>query len=64
MRKALTYPCELLSEIGVVDLAECTKGSFGFASLKLVDENPKERIDASMGNVLSVKEYSIKVSIS
>ena len=64
MRKALTYPCELLSEIGIVDLAECSTGSFGLASLKSVYENLEERIITSIGNVLSVEECSNKVSIS
>jgi hypothetical protein len=64
VRKALTYPCELLSEIGVIDLAECCTGSFGPASLKSVDENLEERIDASIGNALSIEECSNKVSIS
>jgi DNA-binding transcriptional MerR regulator len=64
VRKALTYPCELLSEIGVVDLAECCTGSFGPAFLKSIDENLEERIDASIGNALSVEECSNKVSIS
>ena len=39
VKKALTYPSELLSEIGVVDLEECSIGSFGLASLYFVDEN-------------------------
>ena len=64
VRKALTYPCEVLSEVGVVDLVECSTGSFGLASLKSIEENPEERVDASIGDVLSVEEYSIKVCIS
>jgi DNA-binding transcriptional MerR regulator len=64
VRKALMYPCNLLSEIGVVDLAKYCTGSFGPASLKSIDENPEERIDASIGNALSVEECSNKVSIS
>jgi hypothetical protein len=64
VRKALTYPCELLSEIGVVDLTECCTGSFGPTFLKSVDENPEEKIDASIGNALSIEECSNKVSIS
>jgi hypothetical protein len=43
---------------------ECCTGSFGPASLKSIDENPEERIDASIGNALSVEECSNKVSIS
>jgi hypothetical protein len=64
VRKALTYPSELLSEIGVVSLGGCSSGSFGLASLQSVDENPEERIDASTGNALSVMEFSNKVRIS
>ena len=63
VRKALTYPCEVLSEIGVVDIAECSTGSFGIASLKSVEENLEERFHANIGDVLSVEECSIKVSI-
>ena len=64
VRKALTYPCEELSEIGVVDLAEYSTGSFGLASLKSGEENQEQRVDASIGDVLSVEECSIKVCIS
>jgi hypothetical protein len=39
VRKALTYPIELLSEIGVVDLGDCSTGP---ASLHLVDENGED----------------------
>ena len=64
VRKALTYPCHELSELGAVDLAECSTGSFGIASLQSVDENPEERFDANTGGVQSLEECSIKVSIS
>ena len=64
VRKALTYPCEDLSEIGIVDLAECSTGSFVIASLKSVEENPGERFKADIGVVQSVEEHSIQVSIS
>ena len=63
VRKALTYPCEELREIGIVDLAECSTGSFGIASLKSIEENLEEKIDANIGDVLSVEECSIKVSV-
>jgi hypothetical protein len=63
VRKALTYPCELLGEIGVVDLAECSTGSFGIASLKSVEESPEERFDANIGGEESDEERSFKVSI-
>jgi hypothetical protein len=63
-RKALTYPSELMSEIGVVSLAGCSSGSFGLASLQSVDENPEDRIEASTGNALSDVEFPNKVRIS
>jgi hypothetical protein len=61
--KALTYPSALLSEIGVVDLGDCSTGSIGLASLYLVDGNQEERINACIGNAISVAECSIKVRI-
>jgi hypothetical protein len=64
MRKALTYPSELLSKIGVVSLVGCSSGSFGLASLQSVDENPEERIDASTRNGFLDVEFSNKVRIS
>ena len=64
VRKALTYPCEVLSEIGIIDLVECSMGSFGIASLKSIEEYLEERIDANIGDILSVEECSIKVIIS
>jgi hypothetical protein len=63
-RKALMYPSELMSEIGVVSLAGCSSGSFGLASLQSVDENPKDRIEASTGNALSDVEFPNKIRIS
>jgi hypothetical protein len=63
VKKALTYPSELWSEIGVVDLAECSTGSLRPASLHSVDENQEERIDVSIGLVVSVAECFEKVSI-
>jgi hypothetical protein len=60
LRKALTYPSALLSEIGVVDLADCSAGSFGQLSLHLVDEHQEERTDAGLGNLVSdVECYKI-----
>jgi hypothetical protein len=61
--KALTYPSALLSEIGVVDLGDCSTGSIGLASVHSVGENQEERIDACIGNVVSVAECSNKVNI-
>ena len=43
-RKALSYPIELLSEIGVVDLRDCSNEP---AYLYSVDENEVERIEES-----------------
>jgi DNA-binding transcriptional MerR regulator len=63
MKKALTYPCELLSEIGVVDLAECSTGSFGQLSLYSVDEHQEVRTDAGLANVVSEVECCNIVSI-
>jgi hypothetical protein len=63
VRKALTNLSELLSEIGVVDLEDCSTGSIRPASLQSVDENQEERIDACIGSVISVVECSNKVSI-
>jgi hypothetical protein len=61
--KSLMYPSTLLSEIGVVDLGDCSTGSIGPTSLHSVDENQEERIDACIGNALLVIECSNKVSI-
>jgi hypothetical protein len=63
VRKALTYPCELLSEIGVVDLTECSTGSFGQLSLHLIDEYQEVRTDASLVNVVSDVECCNIISI-
>jgi hypothetical protein len=63
VRKALTYPCELLSEIGVVDLAECSTGSFGQLSLHSVDEHQEVRTDAGLAKVVSDVECCNIVSI-
>jgi hypothetical protein len=60
VKKALTYPSALLSEIGVVDLADCPAGSFGQLSLYSVDEHQEERTDAGLGNLVSdVECYKI-----
>jgi hypothetical protein len=63
-RKALTYPSELMSEIGVISLTGCSSGSFGLASVHPVDENPEDRIEASTGNALLDVEFPNKVRIS
>jgi hypothetical protein len=61
--KTLVYPSALLSEIGVVDLRDCSTGSIGLASLHSVDENEVERIDVSIGFANAVAECFKKVSI-
>jgi hypothetical protein len=63
VRKALTYPSALLSEIGVVDIADCSTGSFGQLSLHSVDENQEERTNAGFGIVVSNVECCHIVSI-
>jgi hypothetical protein len=63
VRKALTYLCELLSEIGVVDLAECSTGSFGQLSLHSVDEHQEVRTDTGLANVVSDVECCNIISI-
>jgi hypothetical protein len=60
MRKALTYLIELLSEIGVVDLGDCSTRP---ASLYWVDKNEAERIDVSIGIADTIAECIRKVSI-
>jgi hypothetical protein len=64
VRKALIYPNELLSEIGIVDLGDCAIGSIRPASLQSVDKNQEERIDACIGIALLIVECSNKVSIT
>jgi hypothetical protein len=63
VRMALTYPSALLNEIGVVDLGDCSTGSFGPASLHSVDDDEDERIDVGVGIADSVAECCKKVSI-
>jgi hypothetical protein len=63
VQKALTYPNSLLSEIGVVDLADCSIGSFGIISLHSVEESQEEITDAGLGNVRSDIECHNTVSI-
>jgi hypothetical protein len=63
VRKALTYPNALLSDIGVVDLGDYSTGSIGPAFLHSVDKSQEERIDTCIGNVVLVVEFSNKVSI-
>jgi hypothetical protein len=60
VKKALTYPIELLSEIGVVDFGDCSTGP---TSLHSVDENEAERIDVSIEIADTITECIRKVSI-
>jgi hypothetical protein len=60
VKKALTYPIELLSEIGMVDLGDC---STGLASLHSVDEIEAEGIDVSIGIANTIAACIRKVSI-
>jgi hypothetical protein len=60
VKKALTYPIELLSEIGVVDLGDCSTEP---ATLHSVDENEAEGIDVSIGNADTIATCIRKVSI-
>ena len=62
VRKALMYPSSLLSEIGVVDLADCSTRSFGEISLHSIDES-EEKIDVSLRNVVSNVECYNTMSI-
>ena len=62
-RKALKYPSELWSEIGVVDLRDCSIRLIGPTSIHSVDENEEERINSCTGNIKEVVECSNKVSI-
>ena len=61
--KALTYPCELLSEIGVFDLAECSIGSFGQLFIYLVDKHQEVRFDVGLANVVFDVECCNIISI-
>jgi hypothetical protein len=61
VRKALTYPIELLSEFGVVHLGDCSTIP---ASLHSVDENEVEGIDVSIGIADTIAECIRKVSIN
>jgi hypothetical protein len=63
VQKALMYPNSLLNEIGVVDLADCSTGSFGIISLHSVEESQEEKTDAGIGNVRSDIECCNTVSI-
>jgi hypothetical protein len=63
IRKVLMYPSALLSEIGVVDLGDCSTRSFGPTSLHSIDENEEERIDVSIGIADAVADCFKKVSI-
>ena len=63
VRKTLSYPVDLFSDIGVVDLAECCTGSFAQLSLHSVDEHHEVRTDAGIANVDSNVEGCTNVSI-
>jgi hypothetical protein len=63
VKKALMFPSGLLSDIGVVDLRDCATGSIGPTSLHSVHESQEKRIDACIGNVVSVVDCSNEVSI-
>ena len=60
VKKALLYPVELLSEIGVVDLGDCSNGP---ASLHSVDENEVARFDESIEIGDTIARCMKKVSI-
>ena len=60
VRKALSYPIDLLSEIGVVDLGDCSSGP---ASLYFVDENEVEKTQESIEIGDTIAGCSRKVSI-
>ena len=48
VRKVLSYPSELLNEIGVVDLAECSSGLYEQFPLHSVDEYNEVRTNAGL----------------
>ena len=60
VRKALSYPVEQLSEIGVVDLEDYSNGP---ASLHSIDENEVARIEESIEIGDMISGYLKKVSI-
>ena len=60
VRKALSYSVELLSEIGVVNLGDCSNGP---ASLYSIDENEVKRIEESIGTGNTIARCMKKVSI-
>jgi hypothetical protein len=60
VKKALTYPVELLSEIDVVDLGDYSTRP---ASLHSVDKNDAEGIDVRVGIADTIAECIRKVSI-
>jgi hypothetical protein len=60
VRKALSYPVDLLSEIGVVDLGDCSNGP---ALLHFVGENEVERIEESIESGDTTARCLKKVSI-
>jgi hypothetical protein len=60
VKKALTYPINLLCEIGVVDLGDCSTRP---ASLHSINENEAEGIYVSIGIADTVAECIKEVSI-
>ena len=60
VRKTLSYPVDLLSEIGVVDLGNCSNGP---ASLYFVDENEVERSEESIEIGVTIAGCLKEVSI-
>ena len=63
VRKVLTYPSELLNEIGVVDLRECSSGSYEQLPLQSVDEYNELKTEGGLANVVSDNECCNIVSI-
>jgi hypothetical protein len=61
VKKALTYPVELLNETGVVDLGDCSTCP---ASLHTFDENNAEGSDVRVGIAETIAECIRKVSIT
>ena len=66
VRKVLSYPSELLNEIGIVSLAECSSGSCEQLLLHSVDECNEVRTDAGLANVVPGNECCniVRITIS
>jgi hypothetical protein len=60
VKKALSYPIDLLSEIGVVDLGDYSTGPTSFYS---VDESEAERTEERIGIASMIAECIREVSI-